>query len=86
MRITISLADRLAGQVRREAAVRGVSVSAFVAATLDDALKRRPANPPAVPFRLITVGGDGPLPGVDLHRPRATEIADDEASHYRGGS
>ncbi|MYB52010.1 MAG: ribbon-helix-helix protein, CopG family [Acidobacteriia bacterium] len=86
MRITISLKERLAGQVRREAAARGVSVSAFVAATLDDALKRRPAHSSAVPFRLITAGGNGPLPGVDLDRPRAIEIADDEASYRHRGS
>ena len=34
-------------QVRRAAAAQGVSVSAFIARTLDDALKRRkPAEPP----------------------------------------
>ena len=63
-------------QVRREAAAQGVSVSAFIAKTLDDALKR-----PARPFRLIAVGGDGPRPGVDLDRPRAIEVADDE-THF----
>ena len=77
MRTTISLEDRLARQVRREAATQGVSVSAFIAQTLDDALKRRL---PTVsrPFRLITVGGGGPLPGIDLNKPRALEAADDE--------
>ena len=78
MRTTISLEDRLAMQVRLEAAASGVSVSAFIAKTLDDALKRRPAAEPAKPFRLITVGGDGPRPGIDLDRPRAIEVADDE--------
>ena len=80
MRTTISLEDRLAAQVRREAAARGVSVSAFIAATLDDAIKRRTPSAAARPFRLITVGGDGPRPGIDLDRPRAIETADDEAS------
>ena len=47
MRTTISLDNRLARQVRREAAARGVSVSAFIARTLDDALKQRErAEPP----------------------------------------
>ena len=77
MRTTISLDDRLAQQVRRRAARRGLSVSAFIAATLDDAIKR-PVPSPAKPFRLITVGGGGPLAGVDLDRPRTLEIADDE--------
>ena len=81
MRTTISLEDRLAMQVRREAAAQGVSVSAFIAKTLDDALKRRTPAEPARPFRLIAVGGDGPRPGVDLDRPRAIEVADDE-THF----
>ncbi len=85
MRTTISLEDRLAVQVRREAAAQGVSVSAFIARTLDDALKRRTPPPPR-PFRLITVGGNGPRPGIDLDRPRAIEAADDEARFVRGGS
>ena len=77
MRTTISLEDRLARQVRRKAAAQGVSVSAFIAKTLDDALKRRS---PTVqrPFRLITVGVGGPRPGIDLDRSRAIEAADDE--------
>lgn len=77
MRTTISMEDRLAEDVRREAAARGLSVSAFVAKTLDDALKR-PEPTQAKPFRLITVGGNGPLPGVDLDRPRELESRDDE--------
>jgi len=84
MRTTISLKDRLAIQVRREAAAQGVSVSAFIAKTLDDALKRRTPAAPARPFRLITVGGDGPRPGVDLDRPRAIEVADDEIRFGNG--
>ena len=86
MRTTISLEDRLAARVRREAAARGVSVSAFIAATLDDAIKRRTPSPAAKPFRLITVGGDGPRPGIDLDRPRAIETADDEADFRQWGS
>lgn len=85
VRTTISLDDRLATQVRREAAARGVSMSAFIARTLDDALKRRaPAEPPT-PFRLITVGGNGPRPGVDLDRQRAIEAGADEARFGRRG-
>ncbi len=78
MRTTISLDDQLARQVQREAAARGVSVSAFISKTLDDALKRRdPSEPP--PFRLVTVRGVYPRPGVDLDRPRALDARDDEA-------
>lgn len=78
MRTTISLDDRLARQVRREAAAKGVSVSAFIARVLDDALKSRASAELPRPFRLIVVGGSGPQPGIDLDRPRALETADDE--------
>jgi hypothetical protein len=77
MRTTISLEERLAERVKRKAASEGLSVSAFIAKTLDDALKR--AAPPAVPpFRLVTVKGGGLQPGVDLDRPNALVTADDE--------
>ena len=76
MRTTISLEDRLARKVRREAAARGVSVSAFIARTLDDALKQRDgAEPP--PFRPVTVRGVRPRPSVDLDRPRALDAEED---------
>ena len=77
MRTTISLEDRLAANVRREAAARGLTVSRFIAETLDDALKRREPDE-SQPFRLVTVGGTGPRPGVDLDRPRTLEVAEDE--------
>ena len=84
MRTTISLNDRLAKQVRREAETRGISMSAFISKTLDDALKRRePAEQP--PFKLITVRGVRPRPGIDLDRPRALDIRDDE-SQFSSGS
>ena len=77
MRTTISLDDQLAKQVRREAADRGVSVSAFIATTLSDVLKRRePSESP--PFRLVTVRGSRPRPGIDLDRPRALDAREDE--------
>ena len=82
MRTTISLDDQLAKQVRRAAETRGLSMSAFIAKTLDDAMKRRePSRPP--PFRLVTVRGVQPRPGVNLDRPRALEVQDDDAK-FRG--
>ena len=82
MRTTISLDDQLARQVRREAAVRGISVSAFISRILDDALKRRePTEQP--PFRLVTVRGVHPRPGVDLNRLRALDAQDDEINFKR---
>ena len=82
MRTTISLDDRLARQVRREAEVRGLSMSAFIARTLDDALKRRETTEPP-PFRLITVGGVRTRPGINLDRPRALDAQEDEARFGR---
>ena len=83
MRTTISLADRLAARVRREAAAQGLSVSAFIGRTLDDAMKRREPVEDR-PFRLITVGGGGPHPAIDLNRPQALEAADDELRFVSG--
>ena len=83
MRTTISLDDQLAKQVRRAAEARGISVSAFIAKTLDDALKRHEAPEPP-PFRLVTVRGVYARPGVDLDRPRALDAQDDEAGYGRG--
>ncbi|WP_423927999.1 ribbon-helix-helix protein, CopG family [Candidatus Palauibacter sp.] len=82
MRTTISLDDQLARQVRREAAARGMSVSAFIAKTLDAELKRRDrAVPP--PFRLVTVRSRL-RPGVDLDRPGALDAEDDKTRFGSG--
>ena len=78
MRTTISLDDQLAKQVRRAAEARGISISTFIARTLDDALKRR-EKPEPPPFRLVTVRGVHARSGVDLDRPRALDAQDDEA-------
>ena len=83
MRTTISLDDQLAKQVRRAAETRGLSVTAFIAKTLDDALKRREPSEPS-PFRLVTVRGVHPRPGIDLDRPRALDAQDDEARFGHG--
>jgi len=73
VRTTISLDHRLAEQVRLRASDQGLSVSAFIAKTLNDALSGAP-TPPRTPFRLVTVDGTGPAPGIDLDRPRALEV------------
>ncbi len=78
MRTTISLDERIFEAVKRRAAAEGRSVSAFIAAVLDDAIKRAPAHEVERPFRLVTVGGGGPYPGVDLDRPRELMVAEDE--------
>ena len=83
MRMTISLDDQLAKQVRREAATRGVSMSAFISTTLSDALKRRQLPEPP-PIQLVTVRGVHPQPGIDLDRTRALEAGDDETRFQPG--
>ena len=80
MRTSISLEDRLAERVRKRAAADGLSVSAFIARILDDALKRTETRP-APPFRLVTVGGEGTYPEVDLDRPRTLLVAEDAARY-----
>ncbi len=77
MRTTISLDDQLAKQVRRAADAGGLSVSAYISQVLNDAIKHR--DPPdAPPFRLVTVRGAHPRPGVDLDSPRTLDVRDDE--------
>ena len=78
MRISISLDDRLVEEVRREAAARGLSVSALVSRMVGDILN--PGKPARErPFRLVTVGGTGPCAGIGLDRPREFETEEDEA-------
>ena len=79
MRTTISLDDQLAKRVRREAAARGISVSAFISRTLSAALERRDSSA-VPPFELVTVRDARPKPGVDLDRPRELDTRDDEDS------
>ena len=81
MRTTISLDDQILEAVKRRAAAEGRSVSAYIAGVLDDAVKRDPSPVDAPPFRLVTVGGGGPYPAIDLDRPRELMVADDE-EHY----
>ena len=83
MRTTISLDDQLAKRVRRAAETRGLSVSAFIAETLDDALKRR-ETVEQPPFHLGTARDVHPRPGVDLDRPREFDAQDDEARFGHG--
>ena len=78
MRTTISLDDRIFDAVKRRAAQEGKSVSGFIASVLDDALKREARRDPERPFRLVTVGGPGVYPEVDLDRPRQLLVAEDE--------
>ena len=82
MRTTISLDDRIFEAVKLRAAAEGRSVSAFIAAVLDDAMKRDLRPEEERPFRLVAVGGGGPDSEIDLDRPRELMVAEDE-ERYR---
>ena len=83
--MTISLDDQLAKDVRSAAKTKGISVgiSAFIAETLADALKREETSEEK-PFRLVTVRGGRPQPGIDLDRPREIETSDNVARYGSG--
>lgn len=83
MRTTILLDDRL-GQAAR-ARRGGVSFSALVSRALEAHVAVQPHKAEAPPFRLVTVGGGGPRPGIDLDRTSALLTADDEAAFGRAG-
>jgi hypothetical protein len=76
MRTTISLDDGIAEDVRRRAAEQGVSVSALIETLVRSALHQEAGAVESPPFRLVTVSGGGPRPGVDLDR--AAKIADED--------
>lgn len=57
-----------------------MSFSALVSRALEAHLAVVPPKAETVPFRLVTVGGGGPLPGVDLDRTSEMLTAEDEAA------
>jgi hypothetical protein len=79
MRTTISLDDGLGRAARRQARQLGLSLSAFIARALRNQLASRPPEQ-GPPFRLVTVKGEGPQPGVDLDRSSELLLADDETA------
>jgi len=78
MRTTISLDDRILEAVKRRAYDEGLSVSAWVAGVLDEAVKRSTTTIEETPFRLVTAGEGGAYPGIDLDRPRELMVVEDE--------
>ncbi|HEY7214791.1 MAG TPA: DUF2191 domain-containing protein [Thermoanaerobaculia bacterium] len=81
MRTTISVDDRLGEAARARAHREGMSLSAFVARAIEEHLARQPAKTKAPPFRLVTVGGGGPRPGVDLDKISELLVSDDEDAY-----
>ena len=81
MRTTISLEDGLGKAARRRAREEGLSLSALVARALRSLLTKGQPQVEGRPFRLVTVRGEGPQPGVDLDRTSTLIVADDEAAY-----
>ncbi|MCU0314057.1 MAG: type II toxin-antitoxin system VapB family antitoxin [Solirubrobacteraceae bacterium] len=65
MRTTITIDDDLLREAKQRAAAEGRTLSDLVGEGLRERLARHEAPPPR-PFRLVTFGGRGLRPGVDL--------------------
>ena len=65
MRTTIRIDDQLLGEAKQLAARTGRTLTAVVEDALREVLNRQP-RPRRGNIELTTVGGNGPLPGVDL--------------------
>jgi hypothetical protein len=83
MRTTIIVDDRLGEAARARARREGMSLSAFVARAIEEHLARQPVKTKAPPFRLVTVGGGGPRPGVDLDKISELLVSDDENAYFQ---
>lgn len=83
MRTTISLDDNLGKAARRRARQQGLSLSALVARALESFLTDRVEGDEGPAFRLVTVGGEGVQPGVDLDRASELLVAEDEEAFGR---
>ena len=81
MRTTILVEDRLGKAAQNRARREGISFSALVTRALRSHLAAVPEKGEAAPFELITVGGPGVYPGVDLDRPSELLVAEDEAAY-----
>jgi hypothetical protein len=66
MRTTIRIDDRLLKEAKLLAARRGTTLTALIEDALRESLARKHDSQQREPARLVTVGGNGILPGVDL--------------------
>ena len=66
MRTTIRLDDHLLADTKQLAARTGRSLTAVIEDALREVLSRQETAAQRTPVRLITVSGNGLLPGVDL--------------------
>jgi hypothetical protein len=78
------LETRLGEAARRRAMEAGISFSALVARALRRELTERGTSAEPPPFRLVTVGGEGPYPGIDLDRTSELLAAEDSERYGDG--
>lgn len=82
MRTTIILDDKLCDRLREAARRRKMSLSAFMAEAGRLALGESAAKPSVEPFDLVTYGGSGTYPNINLDKTGQLLAAEDE-SEYR---
>jgi hypothetical protein len=85
MRTTIVVDDNIGERAQARARREGLSFSALVTRALEEHLARKPKRVDAPPFRLVTVGGGGPRPGIDLDRTSELLAAEDELAYGSSG-
>ncbi len=77
MRTTISIDDQLGKAARERAAGANMSFSALVSRALREFLWKEDIREESPPFQLITAGGEGIQPGIDLDRTSDLLVAED---------
>ena len=66
MRTTIRIDDQLLREAKELAARSGKSLTSIIEDALRETMSRQRGSGQREPVRLVTVGGEGLLPGVDL--------------------
>ncbi len=77
MRTTISLPDALLGQAKSEAERKGLTLGQLVEGSLRASLLRQTPEPERSPFRLVTFGKGGLVPGLSFGRLKDVLDAED---------
>jgi hypothetical protein len=77
MRTTVDLPETLLATAKARAARQGLTLSQFVEESVRDALVRDKAPPPARPFKLVTFGTGGLLPGLSWARLKDANTRED---------
>ena len=80
MRTTLNLDDQLLREARLVAQQTGATLTALIEDALRERLARRQPMSASGPARLLTVGGNGPQPGVDLDNSAALRDLMDRAN------